>query len=180
MKWTVHGRRTVYESDWVNVTIEDVEIPGGRRLEHHVLRMPRESVAVAVFDEDAARVLLLWRHRFISDAWGWEIPAGWVDPGEQPEAAARREVEEETGWTPGPLTELCRYFAVPGISDLRFTLYRADGATYQGAPLDPSESTRVEWVPVTDLRELIDKGQLTDGPSLLGLSLALALPPPAE
>jgi hypothetical protein len=58
------------------------------------------------------------------------------------------------------------------------SLYRADGATYQGAPPDPSESTRVEWVPVADLRKLIDKGQLTDGPSLLGLSLALALPPP--
>jgi hypothetical protein len=52
---------------------------------------------------------------------------------------------------------------------------RADGATYQGAPPDPSASTKVEWVPVTDLRKLIDKGQLTDGPSLLGLSLALAL-----
>ncbi len=135
MKWTVHGRRSVYESDWVNVTLEDVELPGGRRLEHHVLRMPRESVTVVVFDQDAARVLLLWRHRFISDAWGWEVPAGWLDPG------------------------------------------RADGATYQGAPPDPSESTRVEWVPVADLRKLIDKGQLTDGPSLLGLSLALALPP---
>jgi 8-oxo-dGTP pyrophosphatase MutT (NUDIX family) len=180
MKWTVHGRRTVYESDWVNVTLEDVELPGGRRLEHHVLRMPRESVAVVVLNEDATRALLLWRHRFISDAWGWEIPAGWVEPGEQPEVAARREVEEETGWTPGPLTELCRYFALPGISDLRFTLYRADGATHQGAPPDPSESTRVEWVPVTDLRKLIDKGQLTDGPSLLGLSLALALAPPTE
>jgi 8-oxo-dGTP pyrophosphatase MutT (NUDIX family) len=102
MKWTVHGRRTLYESDRVNVTLEDVELPGGRRLEHHVLRMPRESVAVVVFDQEATRVLLLWRHRFISDAWGWEISAGWLDPGEQPEEAALREVEEETGWTPGP------------------------------------------------------------------------------
>ncbi len=56
----------------------------------------------------------------------------------------------------------------------------ADGASHQGAPPDPSESTRVEWVPVTDLRKLIDKGQLTDGPSLLGLSLALALAPLTE
>jgi 8-oxo-dGTP pyrophosphatase MutT (NUDIX family) len=179
MKWTVHGRRTLYESDWVNLTLEDVEIAEGRRLEHHVIRMPRQSVAVVVLD-DADRVLLLWRHRFITDTWGWELPAGWVDLGEAPEQAARREVEEETGWTPGPLTELSRYYALPGISDLRFTLYRADGASYQGEPPDPSESTRVEWVPMADLRKLIDKGQLTDGPSLLGLSLAVAFPPPAE
>ena len=76
--------------------------------------------------------------------WGWEIPAGWVDSGETPEEAAWREAEEETGWTAGPLTELARYFAVPGISDLRFTLYQAAGATYRGDPPDPSESTRVE------------------------------------
>ena len=67
---------------------------------------------------------------------------------------------------------------MPGISDLRFTLYQADGAIHQGNPSDPSESTRVEWVPIADLRELIDKGQLTDGPSLMGLSVALAFPPP--
>jgi 8-oxo-dGTP pyrophosphatase MutT (NUDIX family) len=178
MKWTVHGRRTVYESDWVNLSLEDVELAEGRRLEHHVIRMPRQSVAVVVRDDDD-RVLLLWRHRFITDTWGWEIPAGWVDLGETPEEAARREVEEETGWTPGPLTELARYFAVPGISDLRFTLYQAASASYQSDPPDPSESTRVEWVPVADLRKLIDKGQLTDGPSLMGLSLSLAFPPAA-
>jgi 8-oxo-dGTP pyrophosphatase MutT (NUDIX family) len=141
--------------------------------------MPRQSVAVVVRD-DANRVLLLWRHRFITDTWGWEIPAGWADPGETAEDAARREVEEETGWTPGPLTELARYYAVPGISDLRFTLFQARGATHQGDPPDPSESSRVEWIPVAELRRLIDKGQLTDGPSLMGLSLALAFPPPAE
>jgi hypothetical protein len=66
------------------------------------------------------------------------------------------------------------------LSDLRFTLYQAAGATHQGEPPDPSESTRVEWVPVADLRKLIDKGQLTDGPSLMGLSVAVAFPPPAE
>jgi hypothetical protein len=62
MKWTVHGRRTLYESEWVNLTLEDVQVAEGRRLEHHVIRMPRQSVAVVVRD-DAERVLLLWRHR---------------------------------------------------------------------------------------------------------------------
>ena len=121
MKWTVHGRRTLYESDWVNLSLEDVELAEGRRLEHHVIRMPRQSVAVVVRD-DADRVLLLWRHRFITDTWGWEIPAGWVDPGETAEEAARREVEEETGWHPAG------YRAGPSTrardQDLRFTRYR--------------------------------------------------------
>jgi len=59
MRWTVHGRRALYESDWVNLWLEDVELPDGQRLEHHVLRMPRRSVTVVVLDEDGERVLLL-------------------------------------------------------------------------------------------------------------------------
>ncbi len=48
----------------------------------------------------ARGVLLLWRHRFITDTWGWEIPAGGIDPGETPPDAAARETLEETGWEP--------------------------------------------------------------------------------
>jgi 8-oxo-dGTP pyrophosphatase MutT (NUDIX family) len=176
MWWRVHGERALYESEWVNLSLADVEIEDGKRLQHHVLRMPRQSVAVVVMDEDE-RVLLLWRHRFITDTWGWEVPAGWTDEGETPVEAARREVEEETGWTPNTLVQLCTYYAVPGISDLHFTLFRADGAEHLGEPTDPSEAARVEWVPVSNLRKLIDEGHMTDGPSLMALSFALAFPP---
>ena len=175
MEWNVHGRRRVYGSDWVNVWLDDVEIPGGRRFEHHVLRMPRGSVTVVV--TRGTEILLLWRHRFITDTWGWEVPAGWLDDGDSPADAARREVEEETGWVPGPLTELHSYYTVPGLADHRFTIFRADGATYRGAPPDPSESSRVEWVAASDIPKLIEEGQLTDGPSVTALSFALAFLP---
>ena len=49
-------------------------------------------------------MLLLWRHRFITDTWGWEIPAGRVEAGEALEDAARREAIEETGWAPDRCT----------------------------------------------------------------------------
>jgi hypothetical protein len=81
LRWTVHGHRDVYASDWVRVSLDDVEIPGGDRFEHHVVHFPRASVTAVVTDE-AGAVLLLWRHRFITGTWGWEIPAGWGDPGE--------------------------------------------------------------------------------------------------
>jgi 8-oxo-dGTP pyrophosphatase MutT (NUDIX family) len=107
MRWTVHGERTVYDSDWVRLALVDVEIPGegGRRFLHHVIQMPQPASGVVV--HDAARgVLLLWRHRFVTDTWGWEIPAGRAEAGETPRQAAAREVLEETGWQPGPLREL--------------------------------------------------------------------------
>ena len=176
MEWKVHGRRMPYTSDWVSVELADVELPDGRRFEHHVLRIPRHSVTVVVTD-DQGRVLLLWRHRFTIDRWGWEVPAGWADAGEPPERAARREVEEETGWRPGPLRRLCSYYALPGISDQAFTVFHAHGATYQGPPPDRSEASRVAWVPLASLKKLVAEGLLSDGPSLTALSFALAFPP---
>jgi 8-oxo-dGTP pyrophosphatase MutT (NUDIX family) len=176
VRWTVHGRRPVYESPWVNVWLDDVETPDGRRFEHHVLRMPRRSITVVVLNK-LDQVLLIWRHRFITDAWGWEIPAGWTDGEESPIAAAAREAEEETGWRPAPLTELVSYNALSGISDMRFTAYLARGATYIGEPADPSESSRVGWLPLDEVPRVMRDGMISDGPSLTALAYYLAADP---
>jgi 8-oxo-dGTP pyrophosphatase MutT (NUDIX family) len=173
MRWTVHGERVVYESEWVRLVLSDVEIPGGERFEHHVVRMPNHAAGTVVHDP-ARGVLLLWRHRFITDTWGWEIPAGRIDPGETPEAAAARETLEETGWRPGPLRPLVRYQPTNGISDQVFNIFLAESAVYVGAPVDPSEAERVEWVDVRRLRELIREGAMIDGLSLTAVLYALA------
>jgi 8-oxo-dGTP pyrophosphatase MutT (NUDIX family) len=170
-RWTVHGERALYTSEWVNLSLADVELPDGRRLEHHVVRFPRHSIAAVVID-DAERVLMLWRHRFITDAWGWEIPAGWTEDEEPAIEGARREVEEETGWSPGPLRPLCSFASLPGISDGRFHLFVGDGASHVGPPLDPTEADRIAWVPLADVPALIERGELSDGPTLTALAVA--------
>ncbi|MGH8903787.1 MAG: NUDIX domain-containing protein [Egibacteraceae bacterium] len=172
MQWKVHGERAIYVSPWVNVHLIDVELPDGRRFEHHAVRM--QPVAAAVVIDEHDRVLLMWRHRFITDTWGWEIPMGIVEEGETPKEAAAREVEEETGWRPGPLTPLLSYEPSNGISDSRHELFRADGATYQGPPTDLTESDRIEWVALSDIDRLITQGELCDGPSLVALLHILA------
>jgi 8-oxo-dGTP pyrophosphatase MutT (NUDIX family) len=176
MRWKVHRQRTLYQSDWVNVEVADVELPDGRRLDHHVLRMHRQSASAALID-DQGRVLMLCRHRFITDRWGWELPCGWVNPGEDPAEAARREVLEETGWEPGTLKLLCSYGADVGISDARFHLYQADGATWQGPPADNTEATRVAWIPLSEVRELLNRGLVDDAASITALLYLLAFAP---
>lgn len=168
MKWTVHGERMIYESEWVNLALTDIEIPGGARFDHHVVRMPAEA-AGTVIDDPARGVLLLWRHRFTTDTWGWEIPAGRVDAGETPIEAAAREALEETGWRPGPLRPIGRYFPHNGSSDAVFNLFVTDTAEYVGEPSDPSESERVEWVTWDRLRSEIAAGNVGDGLSLTAL-----------
>ena len=173
MRWTVHGERELYDSEWVRLTLVDVEVPGGERFEHHVVRMPNFAAGTVVHDPDRG-LLLIYRHRFITDTWGWEIPAGRIDPGETPEVAAARETLEETGWRPGPLTPLVEFNTANGITDQRFFVYRADGATHEGEPVDAYEAERVAWHTWAEVRALIAAGEVPDGPSLLALSYALA------
>ena len=168
----MHGRRSVYSSEWVGVDLVDVEVPGGPRFEHHVVRSPRPAVGTVVVGP--AGVLLLWRHRFITGTWGWEVPAGGVDPGESLAGAAAREVLEETGWRAGPLRRLHGYHPSNGLSDQRFELFLAAGASYVGEPSDPGESSRVEWVPAASVRSLVQGGEVQDGLSVTALLWWLA------
>ena len=173
MRWQVHGERSLYESDWVNLRLVDVELPDGSRFEHHVVRTPYEAAGVVVADPTRG-VLLLWRHRFITDTWGWEVPAGHVDAGESPEAAAAREVLEETGWRPGPLRHLVTYNPMNGLADKRFHLFVAEGATHVGEPSDVNEAERVAWVPLDEVRRLARAGEMRDGLSLTAVLYALS------
>jgi 8-oxo-dGTP pyrophosphatase MutT (NUDIX family) len=173
-RWTVHGERSLYESDWVSLRLVDVELPDGSRFEHHVVRLPREAASVVVHDPERG-VLLLWRHRFITDTWGWEVPAGRIDEGEAPEEAALRETVEETGWRPLELRLLGSYHFSNGLSDQRGHVFLAAGAEHLGEPLDRNETERVEWVPVERVRELIRDSQVPDGFSLTSLGWAFAV-----
>jgi 8-oxo-dGTP pyrophosphatase MutT (NUDIX family) len=173
MRWTVHGERSLYESEWIRLVLVDVEIPDSVRFEHHAVRMPNFAAGTVVRDRERG-VLLLWRHRFITDTWGWEIPAGRIEPGETPIAAAAREALEETGWEPGELRPLVRYHPSNGLSDQVFHIFVADGATYVGDPSDAGESERVEWVSIEDLRRLVQDQQMLDGLSLTAILYALA------
>jgi 8-oxo-dGTP pyrophosphatase MutT (NUDIX family) len=157
----------------MRLALADVELPSGHRFDHHVMRTPSHAAGAVVHDPERG-VLLLWRHRFITDAWGWEIPAGRVDPGEAPMAAAAREVEEETGWRPGPLRPLTSWHVASGITDHRFDAFLADGAIEIGDPVDAFEAERVEWLALDRVRETIRAGDVGDGPGLTALCYALA------
>ena len=180
MRWEVHGERTIYTSEWLTLALADVEVPAigdrpAHRFDHHVVRSERPASGTVVVDavDGDECVRLQWRPRFITDTWGWEIPAGGVDEGESSLDAARREVLEESGWAvggdAGTIEHLVDYFPVNGMADKRFDLFLARGATHVGEPTDPSESERIEWVPVERLRDEIARARVGDGLSLTAL-----------
>jgi 8-oxo-dGTP pyrophosphatase MutT (NUDIX family) len=174
MRWTVHGESTVYRSAWVSLALVDVELPDGRRIDHHVVRTPAPAAGVVVADPSRG-VLLLWRHRFITDSWGWEVPAGRVEAGEAVEEGAAREVEEETGWRPGKLRLMTSVHPSNGLSDQTFHLFVANGAEHMGPPSDWTESERVAWLTVEDVTTDLRDGRVHDGLSVTALCWWLAL-----
>ena len=170
MRWTVHSEKPLYEDEWLDIRLADVELPGGRHLEHRLIRTPPGAGCVTIRD---GQVLLLWRHRFITGTWGWEIPIGKINPGEDPAAAAARETEEETGWRPGALTPLLRVEPSPGISDSVHHVYLAATADRVGPPEDDYESSQIAWLPLGDLPGLISRGEISSGTTLAALLYAL-------
>src|SRR4030095_10369034 len=108
-----------------------------------------------VFDPRTDSVLLLWRHRFITDRWGYEVPAGRIEPGESPEQAAVRETVEETGWLPRLPRLLLICHPSPGLIDQIFYIFVAEPDRKVGDPVDVDEAERVEWVPIPALSKAI-------------------------
>jgi 8-oxo-dGTP pyrophosphatase MutT (NUDIX family) len=173
--WHQFGSRQVYGSPWVSVDLVDVGRPDGTRIDHHAVRMPRPAAGVVVVNDAGTDVLLIWRHRFIPDTWGWEVPAGRIEEGEDPAVGAAREVLEETGWRPGPLTPLVDFHPASGLSDLHFWIWTAAGAEHVGEPTERNEADRVAWLPLAGIHDLIAEGQLTDGLSLTAILAYLQL-----
>ena len=161
----------VYTNKWVNLCLVDVQQPDGRRWEYHVVRLRHLAVAAVV--NDRQEVLMMWRHRFITDSWAWELPMGLVEEGESPEEAAAREVLEETGWRPGPIKPLIYAEPANGITDSQHHVFRADGATYDGPPTEKNESDRIEWIPLSEVRGMIDRREIVSSGSLVGLLYVL-------
>jgi 8-oxo-dGDP phosphatase len=178
LKTRVFGERAVYDNFWVRVTLVDIQTPDGERFEHHVVRL--KTVAIAAVVDQRDRVLMLWRYRFVTDEWGWELPGGISEAGEDAGVTAAREVLEETGWRPGPLRHLFTFQPMPGMVDTPHALFVGRDAEKVAEPTDPEEAGVVDWVPLSRVRELIARGEVLGSGSLVALLYLLSGREPAE
>jgi 8-oxo-dGTP pyrophosphatase MutT (NUDIX family) len=178
-RWKIDAERVVDENPHIRLSVASVELPDGTRFDQYVLRMPRVALTV-VLDDDAERVLLIWRHRFILDRWVWELPGGYVDSGEDGPAAAAREVEEETGYRPRSVEHVLTFQPMAGTADSAHELYLARGADQVGAP-DANETEAVRWVPLAEIPGLLAKGEIPGAATIIGVQhVLLTAGPPAR
>jgi ADP-ribose pyrophosphatase len=163
--------RVVFSGSVFRVERERVRLPHGRTATLDVVRHRGSVVLIPQPAPD--RIILIHQYRHAIRKWLWELPAGSLDPGETPLRAARRECEEEVGFTPRRLTRLGRYFPTPGFCDEVMYFFRCDDLIppRRAAELDPDEDLKPRTFSLAEARRLAATGRIVDMKTIVGLDL---------
>ena len=169
----------VYRGQVVNLRLDTVQLPSGRTTRREIVEH-RPVVSIVAVDE-RENVLLVRQYRKAAGQELLEIPAGGVDEGEDLEAAVRRELREETGYSAEKLERLTGIFSSPGFCNEYMHIFLATGIR-PGAQA-PAEDETIEVVPtpLAEVPSLISKEQICDAKSVVGLlTLFWRLGPPGK
>ncbi len=160
----------VYEGKLLKIDRDRVRLPNGRETTLEMVRHPGASAIVPFITPDD--ILLIRQFRYATGGFIYEVPAGTLNPGEDPESCARREVEEESGHRAGRLERLASIYTTPGFTDEVIHLYAAFDLTPVGQKLNHDEVLSVERVPLAEAIAMIDRGELVDSKTICALLLA--------
>ncbi len=162
-------RETVFSGRLVKVETLEVELETGARAHRELVRHPG-AVCVLLRAPDR-RFALVRQFRVGAQKQMLEVVAGILDAGEAPDAAARREVREETGFVLARLTRMGALYPTPGYVDERIICYYGEASTVGERQLDPDERVEVEWVEQEELAARIRRGEIEDAKTLAAWAL---------
>ena len=157
--WVLHHEEPLFSNAHVSVGLATVTTPSGETVGHHVIRASYPDAAALVTNGD--RVLLAWRHRFITGQWGWELPSGAMQRDENPVAAAQRVVRQQVGWATGTGHYCWSMARLPDRSDHVGHLVVLPGDHTVARP-NPDEVADVRWWPASAVLDLIARDALND------------------
>ena len=166
--------RTVYDGRIFRVQIETLTLPSGGELKAEIVRHPGSVVIVPVTDR--GEIVLVRQYRPAIGRWAWELPAGSLKDGEDPQAAAIRECHEEIGLIPDAVDSLGSFFPTPGYCDEEMNFYRATrlreaGPEDEAAEKDEDEDIETQAFTRDAIMSMIASGEVIDLKTVAGLSL---------
>lgn len=159
--WGDEGEQALFENAWMRLTRHQATAPTGAPADYVVVRPAALAVGVLPLHRDGT-VTLVGQHRFALMAWSWEMPEGGAHPGEDPQAAAARELAEEAGLAAGQWREALRMDLSNSITDERAVTFLAWELRSVPAAPDPTEDLRVLRVPFLSLLDAVERGQVRD------------------
>lgn len=154
-----------------DVDRDRVRLPHGRDVTLDVVRHPRSVVLIPI--PEPGHVILIRQYRYPVNRWLWELPAGSVDPGEEPEQAARRECHEEIGQVPSTVVRLAALYPTPGYCDEEMLFFRVSGLAAGETPaaVDEDEDIEARVFTLPDARDMVRSGEIVDMKTVTGLTL---------
>jgi ADP-ribose pyrophosphatase len=171
---TLLAQSTGYTGRVFTVTTDRVRLPNGREVTLDMVRH-RGSVVMIPMQDDS-HVVLIRQYRYAIDRWIWELPAGSLDPGEEPLTAAARECAEEIGLVPSTVEFVGAWYPSPGFVTEVMNFYKLTGLQ----PPDPDgpaihtdedEDIRVHVFPLDEARDMVRRGEIIDLKTAWGLTL---------
>ncbi|NIM48927.1 MAG: NUDIX domain-containing protein [Gemmatimonadales bacterium] len=163
--------RRAYDGRLVKVDVDTIRTSKGE-FDLEIVRHPGAAAVVPFLsepDSDDPVILLLRQYRYATGGTIWEVPAGVLEPGELPEACARRELFEETGAEAANIEHLTTVFTTPGFTDERIHLFLATGITVGEPAHEGDEFIKVEARPLRSVLEMIRDGEIVDAKSIVAL-----------
>ena len=157
----------IYEGRAVKLRLDTVQTPDGRETTREIVEHS-DCVAIVAIDADN-NVLLVNQFRTPVGKELLEIPAGGIDPDEDPEATARRELQEEIGYLPRKLEKLGGFYSAPGYCNEYLHLYLATDLTPSQLYAEDTESINIVQVMTSQIPALIASGEICDAKSIAGL-----------
>ncbi len=168
--WRLRNSRYAFENRWYKVRQDELQLPTGELITYNVVEHPGYAMVVPLLDD--GRVILEHVYRHTVQETVIECPSGGLDS-DTPEVAARRELEEETGWVAGKLERLGSFFGSDGISNEVCHLFLATELRETGRmQREPTEQIELDLMPFERAIALAVSGAVADGPSVLSLLLA--------
>jgi ADP-ribose pyrophosphatase len=166
LKETKIDGELAYDGNFLKVSRDRVKLPDGKITQREYIRHPGAVVILALFDD--GRVLLERQFRYPNDQVFIEFPAGKIDPGEESLACAKRELEEETGYTATDWHFVCTIHNAIAYSDEHLDLFLARGLTAGDAKLDDGEFLETFTATIPEMLEMVKRGDITDVKTVIG------------
>ena len=163
--WTITGKATAYENDWIRVEHNNVIHPSGGNGIYGVVHFKNLAIGVIPVDENN-NTWLVGQYRFPLNQYSWEIPEGGGPLDQHPEDSARRELQEETGIIAGSFRELFRMHLSNSATDELAIVYIARGLRFESASPEESEELRIKKVSLDEFFKMVEEGVITDSLSV--------------
>ncbi len=162
----------LYSGKVFSLIVDDVEYLSGRRGVREVAEHPGGAVVVPLLDDGT--VLLVHQYRYPVKKELLELPAGKLDPGEDPQVCATRELGEETGYLAGSIRKLTAIYTTPGFCSEQLHIYLATGLrkSPHGQRLEEGElDLVVRQFPLSEVVNMIERGEIVDGKTICGIMM---------